>query len=73
MNSPVCGLRLASIAAGLGCLAHLVRLFLGFQIVIGSHPIPAWLSGVAVVVLGVVSGWLWKLSLLAQPSSPAAS
>ena len=51
MNSPVCGLRVASIIAGFGCLAHLVRLFLGFQVLIGNHPIPVWLSGAGVVVL----------------------
>lgn len=71
MNSPVCGLRVASIIAGFGCLAHLVRLFLGFQVLIGNHPIPVWLSGAGVVVLGALSGWLWKLSVPAKPAAPA--
>ena len=67
LNSPVFGLRLVSVLAGLGSLAHLVRLFLGFQIVIGSHSIPVWLSGGALVVLGLVSYWFWKLSKTIKP------
>jgi hypothetical protein len=79
MNSPACGLRLASIIAGLVSLAHLVRLFLGFQVLIGSHPIPVWLSGVGFIVMAALSFWLWKLSLAAlspeppKPASPAGA
>jgi len=48
-----------------------VRLFLGSQILIGSHPIPVWMSGGGFVVLAALSFWLWKLSLLAKsPESP---
>ena len=70
LNSPVFGLRLVSVLAGLGSLAHLVRLFLGFQILIGSHALPLWFSGVALVVLGLVSFWFWKLSALAASYAP---
>ena len=72
MNSPVCGLRVASVIAGLGSLAHLARLFLHFQIMIGSHPVPVWLSGAGFVVLGLLSLWLWKLSLAAKPATSSA-
>ena len=71
MNSPVCGLRVASIIAGFGSVAHLVRFFLGFQVLIGSHPVPVWMSGGGFIVLGALSGWLWKLSMSATPSAPA--
>lgn len=71
MNSPVCGLRLAAIFCGLGSLAHLVRLFRPFQVLIGSHPVPVWASGVALVVLGLLSFWFWKLSVAAKPAEPA--
>jgi hypothetical protein len=71
MNSPVCGLRLASLIAGLVSLAHLARVFLGFQILIGSHPVPVWMSGGVFVVSGLLSFWLWKLSLPAKPAAPA--
>lgn len=66
VNSPVCGLRVASAIAGLVSVAHLARLFLPFQIMIGSHSVPVWLSGVGFVVLGLLSLWLWKLSQAAK-------
>ena len=72
MNSPVCGLRLVSILAGLGSLAHLVRLFRPFQVMIGSHPVPVWASGAGFVVLGLLSFWFWKLSIAAKPATPSA-
>jgi hypothetical protein len=71
MNSPSCGLLIASIGTGLIGLAHLVRVFLGFQILIGSHPVPMWMSGAAFVVMGLVSFWFWKLSVTAKPVEPS--
>lgn len=71
MNSPVCGLRVASIITGLLSLCHLVRLVRGFQVLIGSHPVPMWMSGAGFVVLGLLCFWFWKLSLSAQPAAPA--
>ena len=73
MNSPVCGLQVASVIAGLGSLVHLLRLLMKFQIMIGSHPVPMSASGVGFVVLGLLSFWLWKLSLAAKPTTPAAT
>ena len=73
MNSPVCGLRVASIIAGLVGVAHLLRLFIGFQVLVGSHPIPVWLSAVGLVVMGVLSFWLWKLSMPVHSAPPADS
>jgi hypothetical protein len=72
MNSPVCGLRVASIIAGFGSVAHLVRFFLGFQVNIGGQTVPVWFSGPGFVVLGLLSFWFWKLSLAAKPATPAA-
>ena len=71
MNSPVCGLRLAGIIAAFGSGAHLVRLFLGFQIVIGSYSVPVWFSGGGFVVLGLLSFWFWKLSTRIKPDASA--
>ena len=70
MNSPACGLRVAGIITGLVSLAHLVRLFLGFQIVVGSHLVPMWLSGVAMVVFGLMSFWLCRLVRTAKAAAP---
>ena len=72
MNSPVLGLRVASVLFGLGCLAHLVRLIRGFQVLIGSHPVPMWMSGAGFVVLGLLCFWFWQLSLPAGTAAPAA-
>jgi hypothetical protein len=71
MNSPASGLRVASVITGLVSIAHLARLFLHFQILIGSHPVPVWMSGGVFVVSGLLSFWLWKLSLPAKPAAPA--
>jgi len=67
VNSPVCGLRLCSLLVGLGALAHLVRLFLGFQVLVGTHAVPMAASAVAFVVLAAFSYWLWKLSGMINP------
>jgi hypothetical protein len=70
MNSPVLGLRVASVIAGLVCLVQLVRLFLRFQVMIGSHSVPVWASGVAVIIAGALCAWFWKLSVALSPSQP---
>jgi hypothetical protein len=69
MNSPAFGLRVASIVTGLISVAHLARLFRHFQILIGSHLVPMWLSVVAFVVFGLLSLWLCKLSRLAKAAA----
>jgi hypothetical protein len=69
MNSPASGLRVASVITGLVSIAHLARLFLHFQILIGSHPVPMWLSGVAFVVFGLLSFWLCKLARIARAAA----
>jgi len=71
MNSPVCGLRVASIIAGLVSLAQLARLFVGFQVLIGSHSLPVWLSGAGFVVMAALSVWLWIVSMAAKPAAPS--
>jgi hypothetical protein len=70
MNSPVVGLRVASVIAGLVCLVQLGRLFLGFQVLIGSHPVPVWASGVAVIIAGALCAWFWKLSVAVSAEHP---
>jgi hypothetical protein len=67
VNSPVCGLRVASILTGLGALAHFVRLVRPFQILIGSHPVPILANLVGFLVLGLLSFWFWKLSGTINP------
>ena len=63
MNSQSLGLRVASIIFGLMCLVHIWRLlFAHFAVQIGSHELPIWGSGVAVIVTGGLSIWMWRLS-----------
>ena len=61
MNSNIAGLRIASILFGLVCLAQLTRLIMHLEVLIGGHPAPFWVSGVALVVTATLSMWLWKI------------
>ena len=49
---------IASAIFALMALAHLYRLFTHFQIIVGSHPIPEWVSYVGIVV---TAGLSWML------------
>ncbi len=62
MNSPTCGLRVASAFFGLVCLAHILRILFRVSVVIGGHPFSRKLSAVAVVITGALCLWLWLLS-----------
>jgi hypothetical protein len=62
MNSNVLGLRLASVVFGLICLVQLLRLIINPELVVAGHQVPLWPSGVALVVLGSLSVWMWKIS-----------
>ena len=56
------GLRTAASIFGLFAVVHLLRLFIGFDVVIGTLTIPLWASGVAIILLAALSVWLLKLS-----------
>ncbi len=56
------GLRAAAAIFGLFAAVHLFRLFIGFDVVIGTWNIPLWASGVAILVLAALSVWLFRLS-----------
>ena len=63
MNSQSLGLRVASIIFGVMCLVHAWRLlFSHFTVQLGSHLLPLWGSGVALVVTGGLSIWMCRLS-----------
>jgi hypothetical protein len=63
MNSQSLGLRIASLIFGLVCLVHLYRLFFShFTVQLGSHLLPVWGSGVAAVITGILSIWMWRAS-----------
>ncbi len=42
--------------------AHLWRLVTGTPVLIGEYDVPQWMSGVGVVVPGIIAWLLWKES-----------
>lgn len=62
MNSRVTGLRVASAVFAVMFLGQLARLITRTAVQVGSHSVPVWASGIAVIVLGGLSLWLWRLS-----------
>jgi hypothetical protein len=62
MNSQILGLKVAGIIFGLMCLAQLLRVVTGLEVLVAGHRLPLWPSGLALVILGGMSLWLWKLS-----------
>jgi len=62
MNSQITGLRVASAAFGLMALAQLVRLVIRPEVLVAGHPMPLWPSALAVIILGGLSLWMWKLA-----------
>jgi len=66
MSSQASGLRVASVLFGLFALGHLVRLVKQAQVMVGTHQIPMWISVVALIIAGVLSIWMWRLSSAAQ-------
>lgn len=62
MNSQIQGLRVAGIIFGLMCLAQLLRLVIRPEVLVAGHQVPVWPSGLALLILGGLSLWMWKLS-----------
>ena len=64
MKSQILGLRVASAIFGLITLAQVMRLVIRPEVVVAGHLVPLWPSALAVVILGGLCLWLWKLSAL---------
>jgi len=62
MKSKVLGLRVSSVVFGLISLAQLARLLIRPQILVAGRELPLWPSALAVVVMGGLSIWMWKLA-----------
>lgn len=63
MNSPRAGLRFAAVVFGIICLGHLWRLLGHVDVRISQLNIPEWPSVAAVIGAGLISVWLWRLSM----------
>lgn len=53
---------IAAVIFALMALVHLYRIPTHFQIIIGSHPIPMWVSWIAIVVTGLLAMMLYRES-----------
>jgi len=62
MNSQILGFRVAGTIFGLMALIQFMRLVIRPEVTLAGHRMPLWPSGIAVVILGVLSFWMWKLS-----------
>jgi hypothetical protein len=62
MNPQSTGLKVASALFGVIGLLQLIRLLAGWEVIINHREVPLAVSGVAVVVLGGLSLWLFRLS-----------
>lgn len=43
-------------------LVQLLRILLGWEVVVQGHAIPVWASGVAFVIAGVLAATVWRES-----------
>ena len=66
MHSQILGLRVAGLIFGLMCLAQLLRLLINPRVLVAGYQVPLWPSGLALVILGGMSIWMWKLSRVAM-------
>jgi hypothetical protein len=66
--SQIAGLRVASAMFALLGVVQLMRLALRPEVLVAGHVMPLWPSVVAVIVLGALSAWMWRLS---RPASHA--
>jgi hypothetical protein len=54
-------------------LAQLLRLVIQPEVIVAGHQMPLWPSVLALVILGGLSIWLWKLSVLRRDESRCPS
>ena len=62
MKSQILGLRIASVIFGLISIAHLMRLIIRPEVLVGGYLVPLWPSVPAFLILGGLSLWLWRLA-----------
>ena len=62
MNSQATGLRVASVVFGLIAIAQFLRVIIRPEVLVAGQPLPLWPSVLAVVLLGGLSLWMWKLA-----------
>ena len=58
---------IAAAIFALMAVVHIIRLFTNFQLIVGSHRIPMWVSIVAIVVTALLSWMLCREARGARP------
>jgi len=53
---------IAALIFALMALLHLYRLFTNFQVILGSHTIPMWVSYVGLIIPGLLAVMLYRES-----------
>jgi hypothetical protein len=61
-TSQTSGLRVAGFIFGLVALGHLLRLVTRAEVIVAGYHVPLWVSGLALIVAGGMTIWLWTLS-----------
>jgi hypothetical protein len=54
------GTRLAFLLLVVVALAHLVRLFLGWEVIVAGYIVPAWMSAIGFAVAGGLAFLIYK-------------
>lgn len=62
MNDKNTGLKVAGAIFALVGLLHLLRIALGFELIIAGILIPVWVNGIGLMVAGALCAWLLALS-----------
>ncbi|WP_460146431.1 hypothetical protein [Pseudomonas sp. S2_A02] len=62
MKSRIIGLRVAGTFYALMALAQLGRLIIRPEVLVDGYPMPLWPSVLALVLLVVLSVWMWSLT-----------
>jgi hypothetical protein len=62
VNQSRTAMRVAATLFAIFALAHVWRLFRHIDVHAGNFAVPMWFSGVALIVAGALSIWLWTLS-----------
>lgn len=55
-------LRLSALVFALIALVHLLRLLLGWDMILGAFEAPQWVSIIAIIVAGGLAWWTWTAS-----------
>jgi hypothetical protein len=53
---------IAALIFAIIALLHLYRLFTNFQVILGSHTIPMWVSYVGLIIPGLLAAMLYRES-----------